>query len=442
MDTSDTSESDLRPGEIELVSDDDGGVLCLGEPADVESYISRLTALAVQLGRESAVSVTAVKKAGAIAATGGRLKATSGTYFKLTAESEALLRKYAAMPGRGGTIRGLAQGGDGKIKGLLEFKKVPMAAERAASIQLMMVTASLQASIKDVEKAVERVGEKVNELTKKVDADWKGNVVGIHNMLRDAVRSVDEHGVITDVMWDGVAGSLGDISHQVAKVREYLDLQVRGLQADSSSTRNAKERADRLEKLVGSNMIGEALQLLVIVEDSRYLWHRLAIERTALASPAQMDIVTATAKAHLRQDIVDDQAMLTRLYELVKQYGSRTDVELLRYRSGGKMERSVADLRDAFEAFRDARQLQVLSWQDPYQPTWSAVGNRLKQQTTKAIEGTQSALGNVVDASQRLGVRSERAISEAASAAGDQMRETQSAVKSAWRKANDRKRKQ
>jgi hypothetical protein len=442
MDTSDTPEPALRPGEIELVSDDDGGVLCLGEPADVEAYISKLTSLAVQHGQQPPLSFTAATKAGAIAATGANLKVTSGTYLKLTAESEALLRKYRAMPGRNGAIRGVAQASDGTIKGLLQFKKVAMTAERTASIQLMMVTASLQASIKDVEKAVERVGEKVNELTKKVDADWKGNVVGIHNMLRDAVRSVDEHGVLTDVMWDGVASSLGDISYQVAKVREYLDLQVRGLQTDGLSTPNPKGRADRLEKLVSSNMIGEALQLLVIVEDSRYLWHRLAIERTALASPDQMNIVTATARAHLRQDIVDDQAMLARLYELLQQYGSRTDGELLRYRSGVKMGRSVAQLRDSFEAFRDARRLQLLSWQDPYQPTWGAVGKRLKQQTAKAIEGTQSGLGNVLDAGQRFGVLSERAISEAASAAGEQVREAQSAMTDALRKASDRKRKQ
>jgi hypothetical protein len=442
MDTNDTSASDLAPGEIELVSDDDGGVLCVGEPADVEAYLSQLTALAMQHGHDSAGFITTVTKAGAIAATGANLKTTSATYFKLTAESEALLRKYHAMPGRGGAIRGVAQAGDGTIMGLLQFKKVALTAERAASVQLMMVTASLQAAIKDVEKAVERVGEKVNELTKKVDADWKGNVVGIHNMLRDAVRSVDEHGVLTDVMWDGVASSLGDISHQVAKVREYLDLQVRGLQADSLSIPKANERADRLQKLVSSNMIGEALQLLVIVEDSRYLWHRLAIERTALSSPDQMDIVTATAKADLRQDIVDDQAMLARLYELVQQYGSRTDIEVLRYRSGGKMERSVAQLRESFEAFRDARRLQVISWQDPRQPTWNAIGNRLKQQTMKAIEGTQSGWENLADVSQRLGVRSERAISKAANAAGEQMREAQSAVKSAWREANERKSKQ
>ena len=439
MGTGETAESDLSPGEVELVSDNDGGVICIGEPADVEAYISQLTALAVKHGQASAVSATTIRKAGAIAAAGANLKVTSGTYFKLTAESEALLGKYAAMPGRGGAIRGVAQAGDGTIKGLLQFKKVALTAERAASIQLMMVTASLQASIKDVEKAVERVGEKVNELTKKVDADWNGNVVGIHNMLRDAVRSVDEHGVLADVMWDGVASSLSDISHQVAKVREYLDLQVRGLQNDSLSTPNAKERADRLEKLVSSNMIGEALQLLVIVEDSRYLWHRLAIERTARASADQVDIVTVTAKAHLRQDIVDDQAMLARLYELVQHYGSRTDGEVLRYRSGGKMERSVAQLRDSFEAFRDARRLQVLSWQDPYKPTLGIVGKKVKQQATRAIEGTQSGWENVVDASQRFGVRSERAISEATSAAAEHMRAAQFAVTNAWQRARERK---
>jgi hypothetical protein len=137
-----------------------------------------------------------------------------------------------------------------------------------------------------------------------------------------------------------------------------------------------------------SNMIGEALQLLVIVEDSRYLWHRLAIERTAQANADQVDIVIATAKAHLRQDVVDDQAMLVRLHELLLRYGSRSDREILHFCSGSTMERSGRQLRDSFEAFRDARRLQIQSWEDPYQPTWSAVGTRLKQHATRAIEST------------------------------------------------------
>jgi hypothetical protein len=145
----------------------------------------------------------------------------------------------------------------------------------------------------------------------------------------------------------------------------FLLLSLRGLPLDAP----ADERARKLRYLVSEGRFAEALGLLVVAQQSLYLWHRLRLMHIAVREPEHLAPANAEARRLLQQNEEADGELIKELYEVLSNYGGLRPLEVHRRLSRRRLQDDVAALREAFEMFARARNAQVSSWPEAQDPT-------------------------------------------------------------------------
>ncbi|OHV64186.1 hypothetical protein [Pseudofrankia sp. BMG5.36] len=431
--TDETAAPQYDPEEITVYVAEDG-VLCVGDRSVVDTYIAALQRTAGQslsdlgIGRQSLLDVAAA--ASALEA----LHATGGEYFQMSPSSLELFKDLGVIPGAGGYFKGTVRSDTGQFFANLDFRQVSLGPTRAMSIQLAFATASLRAAIKDVERAVERVESKVDDLAARVHSATLGEVLGSHRLLGQHVATLDETGVLPETIWQSVAALGPQLVVGIERLRQFLSQRVKNLDVAKS----AAERAKQLHDAVDNNSIGEVLQLLVVTEDSHYLWHRLSIEHARTTEPHNLEHVIASARKLLRDDVQLDRELLDDIRQAIDFYATLRPLEKHRMLSRRKLEEDVETLRRGFDDFAAARQMQVTSWQAIQRPTWGDVGAELGRRGTALGLAAQNASTKAIDAADGYATRAAGAIAEQARAAGDaidlQAHRAADAAKDAWPK--------
>lgn len=378
----DEADSDEAGVEVSLVVQDDG-LLVAGEPAAVDRYVAQLRQFGRSLGNPELTAQALADTASAATALAA-LGATSGTYFSMSPESLKLYQSGNVMPGSRGYFRGVFTDGGG-ITNLAQFQEVSLVAEQALSIQMMMATVALRVAIGEVQQAVERVEGKVDDLVVLTKARTIAGVVGNHRLLAEYVDRMDRTGALPDVDWDTVAGLGPELAQGIEELRRY----VRGHVEKRSHTRGAKKRAEGLRELLDVVRLGEVLQLLVVAEDSHYLWQRLRIERSRTSDPAHVGEITMSANRLLREDLEADRDLVLGLQEWLIEYGKLRPLEIHRILSRNSLEADVPRLREAVDEFVDARRLQIVSWTDLERPTLEQVQAEVRRHAIEAREGVR-----------------------------------------------------
>ena len=199
-----------------------------------------------------------------------------------------------------------------------------------------MATVALRAAIQEVQKAVERVEGKVDDLVALTKADTIADVLANHRVLADYVTA-----------WIGPArfrASTGTRSPGLARTREG-DRKAPSLCALAASTTSPTHRAPRtrqgLHEMADDSRLGEVLQLLVVAEDSHYLWQRLRIERSRTSDPDQVAEIVESARRQLREDLKADVEFVRGLQEWLVEYGKLKPLEIHRILSRNKLEADV-----------------------------------------------------------------------------------------------------
>lgn len=377
----DEADSDEAGAEVSLVVQDDG-LLVAGEPAAVDRYVAQLRQFGRSLGNPELTAQTLADTASAATALAA-LGATSGTYFRMSPESLQLYQSRHVMPGSSGYFRGVFT--DGGITNLAQFQEVSLVAERALSIQMMMATVALRVAIGEVQQAVERVEGKVDDLVVLTKARTIAGVVGNHRLLAEYVDRMDRTGALPDVDWDTVAGLGPELAQGIEELRRY----VRGHVEKRSHTRGAKERAEGLRELLDVVRLGEVLQLLVVAEDSHYLWQRLRIERSRTSDPAHVGEITKSANRLLGEDLEADRDLVLGLQEWLVEYGKLRPLEIHRILSRNSLEADVPRLREAVDEFVEARRLQIVSWTDLERPTLEQAQAEVRRHAIEVREGVR-----------------------------------------------------
>ena len=114
-------------------------------------------------------------EAAAVGASGLAVVASSGEYLRLTTESAAKVKQFGEQFDQTGAMRGWVKDGN-KFAGQLAFEPVSMAAEQALALQTAAVSLALKSAIADVQKAVEEVADKVDDIRKQMRARLQGDV--------------------------------------------------------------------------------------------------------------------------------------------------------------------------------------------------------------------------------------------------------------------------
>jgi len=379
----DVAESDEAGAEVSIVVQEDG-LLVAGEPAVVDRYVEQLRELSPSLGNPGLMPQALAEVASA--ATGlAALRVTSGTYFRMSPESLELYRSLKVMPGSPGCFKGIFQGAGGLIVKQADFQEVSLVAEQALSLQTMMATVALRAAIQQVQNAVERVEGKVDDLVALTKAETIADVLGYHRVLADYVNSMDRTGALPSVDWDTVAGLGPELVKGIEKLRLYVRLRVDKL----VPTQGAKKRASGLHELVDESRLGEVLQLLVVAEDSHYLWQRLRIERSRTSDPDHVGEIIESAHRLLREDLKADRDLILGLQEWLVEYGSLKPLEIHRVLSRNKLEADVPRVRQDLDEFVEARQLQAASWLDLERPTLQDAQAEVRRRAIQVRDGVR-----------------------------------------------------
>ncbi|UNN05178.1 hypothetical protein [Rhodococcus opacus] len=365
------------------------GVLVAGDPTAVEGYLAKLRFNAVSAVEVAGIDSQAVAGTAALASGLAAVGAQHGTFVRLAPDSVELMRKFHVLPGQPGFNRMTVVDTAGKFRGQMQWQKASLAGTRALSIQLAMATLALQTAIAETTTAVERVEGKVDQVLNLAKASMTGDVLGHHQALHRAVRTLDESGQLPSADWDSLAPLGPGLEVVVERLRAHIRKSIDGFDA----SKPVQDRASYLQKVVEDNRLGESLELLVIAEDSLYLWQRLRIERVKQTEPEHLELVVATARKMLAEHLAADGELLLRGRAELARYAAIKPLEIVRWMSSAQLKRDVIQLRQDLDSFATARRSQVQGWQDHEDPS---VGDALAELGTrfKSVGETALALGS------------------------------------------------
>ena len=212
--------------ELQLISDGEG-VAVIGEPSAVERFltINALPSRVVDLQRlaPSMSTVAGAAKAASV------VSAQSGRWVKLTEKSSQQLKTIGAMKGStAGTVRGVVQGKDGQIKGIVEFSKhasVLTSPAVLAGIGGVMTQMAMQQQMDDIADYLAVIDEKVDDVLRAHKDAATADMIGIDLVIEEAMTIRDHVGRVSEVTWSKVQGT----SMAVGRTQAYAVRQLDGL---------------------------------------------------------------------------------------------------------------------------------------------------------------------------------------------------------------------
>lgn len=382
------------PGEVTLLVEDDG-VLATGEAVDVQVWVDQLKTMVGEAAQASGITTTRAADLAAVGSAAAAFGTLSNDYVRLTPASLKLVSERGLVPGTDGAYRMFVKAQNGQIAGQMQFTKVVFGPALANAMQANAATAALRAAIATVEDAVERVEGKVEELLGLASAERTGDVMGHRQALAHVSALLDATGMLPTTDWDSVA-SLGP---QLVAGTEKLRAHVAAMLAALDPAGSAQERADKLSKAVDGGRVGETLQLLLVAQDSLYLWQRLRIERVRSTEPEHLAAVSESARALLRENARLDQELIQLTASRLASYATLKPLELHRKLSARKLRKNLTSLQADLTSFAMQRHLQIVGWEDGAAPT---VRDALTEVRDRAIGGGRAvrALGSkAVDSS-------------------------------------------
>nr|WP_254659406.1 hypothetical protein [Mycobacterium malmoense] len=399
MSTTEMSDVSATTGVDEVVvAFQDESLLLGGDPAAVESYLTRLRATAGHGLRVAGIDGAALANA-AIAGLAAVL-ADSGTYVQLHRDAVAALKEGNLVPVADGVFR-LTTGVDaGQLLAQLQWRPELLAPEVMLSAQMLAVQMALKSAVAEVEDAVRRVEDKVEAVLEVARAQRAGDVLGNSLTVSRMVDSLEKYGSLPDAYWDSVAALGPALNVAVEQLRNH----VSRILASFDHELGVQQRASKLRNAIDDNRLGDTLSLLVIAEEALHKWQRLNLARIEATEPDQLlraiDEARGLVDHHLREDL----DIYRSAKEVLDRFGKTAAIDGFRFWAVRELAKQGVALRDELDRFAKARQHQVETWEDFHIPsvldaavaTLGAVGSVTGRVLVAAGRGVAYLGGQVV----------------------------------------------
>lgn len=250
-------------------------------------------------------------------------------------------------------------------------------------MQLIAVQVALKTAVASVEAAVQRVEGSVEQVLTIAEASRVGDVVGHHASLSRLVHALEATGSLPSADWESVAGLGPSLEVGVERLREHLKRTLKGFDDEKAY----------LHRAMDENRLGESLQLLVVAEQSLYLWQRLRIARVAATEPDHLGSVTDSARRMLAEHLERDGELLVHARAELASYTAIKPLEIVRRMSSRTLKRDMPALRQDLDDFAVARRSQVVGWVEHEDPS---IGDALAELGSRAklVGGAAKALGS------------------------------------------------
>lgn len=205
--------------------------------------------------------------------------------------------------------------------GNLDWKQVP-AGPDLLQLQTAAITLALQASIKNLADAVERVEQKVDDIRDLIRTDQVGQVVAHHRVLTPLAESVIGGETLTATDWGSVDDLRPEIVATVERTRLYLLKRLHAAEVGWT----AQSRSSQATKLIEAEF-SNTLALLAAAEHNLASWHRLRVERVRTVEPQHLERTIADVDRELAQQRQLDAQLVDELADFLRQVGTPTGYE-------------------------------------------------------------------------------------------------------------------
>lgn len=255
------------------------------------------------------------------------------------------------------------------------------------------VVDALRGAVASVEAAIFRLeGEDaapdtVESVLALVGAPALGDVVARHNALTRAAAIVDHRGTLPDTDW-------APLTHLGARLDDTVDR----LQAHASALLDGagagmpvQEHLEYLHRIAVEERLGETLQLLVLVEDCLFLWHRVRIARDG----SDQEVVAA-ARSALARHFEGDADLLRRARRALARFAEGSPLEVVRRMSSSRTNRVLSTLLHDLDDCRAAFRADEAGWLADEDPEVAEALDSIDS-PLKAVGG---ALGDVLERSR------------------------------------------
>lgn len=343
----DSSAIDTTGGDLVVARQ--GSLLVLQGPKDlVEQLTSNEPALRDRSPSESTRS-NAIEPLARLLA----LAPSVGTHqqvFKLDATALKQLNSGQLLQADG-KLSMLARGADGRF--LQQGKLIPVDFNPtdALNAQVALMTLALTHAINEVADAVARVEDKVDRLADLLDAERVGAIVGAHRSLSRRADLAGFDGSISDTDWHAIDDVGIQVEQQIEALRSFVRKRLVSAEGRDDTITG---RRDALNE-VGE--VSEALGLLVVAQDSLFLFQQLRLSRIRHTEPDHLPAAVDEAKALLADHETEDAALLERVQEVVAERATVKALEIHHFITTGSLVERAGEVDQMLGWFAGQRTL-------------------------------------------------------------------------------------
>ncbi|MFT6292339.1 MAG: hypothetical protein ACJAR2_002956 [Ilumatobacter sp.] len=337
--------------ELTLATRADGVIAVQGSPDAVERFTERIqtvigsphVARATQLVSMAGSSIDAIPGVG---------EGSQPTVFKFSQRALELLRNNNLIAAGDGYFRSLVS--DGKqFTDNLDWQPV-LPETDVLQLQTAAVGLALQATVKSLADAVQRVENRVDELRDLVRSGQVGEVLGQHRVLRERLAMIDgpTSSGLSQTDWAAVAHLQPHIVSGLERTRYF----IRSRMGMVEPGRMVRSRVDAAERLIDANL-ADALGLLATSEYNHAGWQRLRLDRVRRTEPGHLDSVLVDMESSLDLHRNEDQGLVNDLVALIDTLMEPTGLEGLELLKRRRLIRHVEEIHEATTTFARQRDL-------------------------------------------------------------------------------------
>lgn len=368
----------------EVVIARQGGLVVLQGPKDV---IARLAADDPAL-RSARTTQPSRAAAGALAhlathapGSGSAVQAV----FTLDDVGLKLYQQGQLADGGEGFLRLFGRAADGTFSAHGAIKPLMIAPQELLTAQLALTTLALTASIKAVQEAVERVEDKVDLLADLVDSTRVGDVVGAHRSLTRRAERATFHESLADTDWHAIDDVGIQVEQQIEALRSFVRKRLVSAEAQGVRISGRREALDDVREL------SEALSLLVVAQDSLFLFQQLRLTRIRDAEPLRLEHALAESRQLMDEHLAEDGELLARVREVVADRVTVKALEIHRAISARAVVRTAGEVNGMLAWFAEQRSMTYDPIEVPALPGLDDMVDEIRDRGEHLVTGGRRA---------------------------------------------------
>jgi hypothetical protein len=269
------------------------------------------------------------------------------------------------------------------------LKPITMGPQQLLSAQLAVATIALTAAIKEVQEAVERVEDKVDVIRDILDAERDGQIIGANRALRRRAEHLGFDEAMSDADWGAVDDIGVEVEQQIEGLRSFIR---KRLAAAEDEGRRISGRLDAVEI---ANDLAETLALLIVAQDSLFLFQQMRVLRIKATQLELAPAAVEEAQALLDQHAAEDTELIQRLRTLVAERVEVEALEVLRFRTATEIVEVAPKIDETLSWFAEQRGLSYDSFEVPSLPGAAEVVDEVKARGETLASGGKRAFGEL-----------------------------------------------